>query len=111
MYNSIDVSGIPTVRLSSKCSVPACTHSSLFNCVSNENLCYNFQTTNGTNFCAPASSCELLDLCDGNGDCLSNTSICIVNSCCIQPRCLPLILINLCSSNNIPKDGKFSIRE
>ncbi len=86
-------------------SVHPCTHSSILNCTSNEGVCFDFQTNNGTNFCA---SCELLDSCDHNGHCTSNISICIVNSCCTQPVCLPLILIDLCSSYSaVTKENEF----
>lgn len=55
-----------------------------------------------------ASSCELLDSCDHNGHCTSNISICIVNCCCTQPVCLPLILIDLCSSYGaVTKENEF----
>ncbi len=101
------VTAIPTIRSSSKCSVRPCTHSSLVNCASNEGVCYDFQTTNGTSFCAPASSCELLDSCNLHKQCASNTSVCIVNSCCAQPVCLPLILVDLCSPHGVTKESEF----
>ncbi len=103
----IAISAIPTLRSSSKCSVNPCTNSSLLNCVSIERVCFDFQTNNGTSFCAPASSCELLDPCDDNGYCTSNTSVCIFNSCCTQPVCLPLILVNLCSPNSVTQDSEY----
>jgi hypothetical protein len=105
----IAVSAIPTIRSSSKCSVQLCAYSSLLNCTSNEGACFNFQTNNGTSFCAPASSCELLDPCDHNGYCSSNTSVCIINSCCTQPVCLPLILADFCLANDVKKESEFTL--
>lgn len=88
---------MPPIRSSAKCLVHSCMNSSLITYLPNETGCYDFQTKNGTSFCAPASSCELLDPCDKNGYCTSNTSICIVNSCCTQPVCLPLVMVDLCA--------------
>ncbi|UJR14291.1 hypothetical protein I4U23_001281 [Adineta vaga] len=87
----------PTIRSSSKCSVNSCTNLSINNCISNEVTCFNYQTHDGLTYCAPASSCELLESCDDNHRCTSNTSICIANSCCAQSICLPLVLVELCS--------------
>ncbi|CAF0739542.1 unnamed protein product [Adineta ricciae] len=93
------VLAIPTIRSSSKCSVQPCVNSSLTNCFANEAVCYDYQTNDGNRYCAPASSCELFETCSENYHCKSNTSVCIVNSCCAQPICLPLVLVELCSSD------------
>jgi len=77
-----------------------CAQSHLVDCVSDKHVCFSFETINGTNVCAPASSCDLVEPCDQNGECLSKTSICIVNSCCPQPICMPLLLTELCTSES-----------
>lgn len=106
LVNVIAVSAIPTLRSSTKCSVERCEDYSLVDCSSNETGCFHFQTITGTNICAPTSSCEFLDLCNHDGSCISNRAVCIVNSCCVQPVCLPLVLVDLCLAKNVFKQSK-----
>ena len=99
--NFIAVSAIPTIRSSTKCFVEQCSDYSLVGCSSNDAGCFHFQTVTGTNICAPTTSCEFLDPCNQDGSCISSRAVCIINSCCAQPVCLPLVLVDLCSPKNV----------
>ena len=84
------------------CSLSQCTSLQLTNndsCVPSTMPCFDYRTTNGTRYCAPAFLCSLLQPCDVNGECSSGSSVCIINACCgISALCLPLDWTNLCSS-------------
>jgi hypothetical protein len=84
------------------CSVPQCNISASNDnsCRSSSTPCFNYLTFNGVNLCAPAVLCSILEPCDNNTyTCASNTSVCVVNSCCSpQAVCLPLTSATFCSS-------------
>ena len=62
--------------------------------------CFDYRTIDNISYCAPASLCSILEPCD-NITCTSNTSVCIVNSCCqTKTVYLPLKWTSLCSSTS-----------
>ena len=69
-------------------------------CCSLNTPCFDYRTIKNQSYCAPASRCSILESCDRNtGECRSNTSVCIVNSCCTPKTvCLPLSWTSLCPS-------------
>ncbi|CAF1639340.1 unnamed protein product, partial [Didymodactylos carnosus] len=65
---------------------------------SSSKICYQYQLPNGTAVCGPNITCSLFDLCTTQNKCTTtNNTLCIVNSCCNQPVCMPLSLISLCT--------------
>ena len=87
-----------------ECSLQQC-HGSRNNnntCGSSSTPCFDYRTLTNTSYCAPASQCSILEPCDNiRYACASNTSICVVNSCCSpQAICLPLLWTNLCILGN-----------
>jgi len=88
----------------SNCSLQQCYLSSSNNnsCQSSATPCFDYRTLNNSRYCAPGILCSILELCDNiTYTCASNTSICIVNSCCSpQAICLPLSLTNFCILGN-----------
>lgn len=57
--------------------------------------CYCFQMTNGTGFCSENFSCASYSHCTS---CPSSSSVCLVNTCCGVPKCVPLSLGASCKS-------------
>lgn len=89
------------------CTLSQCHVSSNDSCRLSPTPCFDYRSVDDQSFCAPASLCSILESCDNiTNTCSSNTSICIVNSCC-QPRkvCLPLMFTQLCSSIGIMLDS------
>ena len=86
------------------CSLQQCYLSSSNNnsCQSSATPCFDYRTLNNSRYCAPGILCSILELCNYTTyTCASNSSICIVNSCCSpQPVCLPLLLTNFCILGN-----------
>jgi len=84
---------------SSNCSLSQCNSNYNNTCSLSPTPCFDYRTINNQSYCALASLCSLLEPC--NDTCSSNTSICIINSCC-QPktRCLPLSWTNICPSSS-----------
>ncbi|CAF1477256.1 unnamed protein product [Rotaria sp. Silwood1] len=82
------------------CSLQQCNTSSNDNnnCRSSSTPCYNYYTLNNVSYCAPGILCSILEPCDNiTYNCASNTSVCVVNSCCSpQAVCLPLSSMNFC---------------
>ncbi|CAF1159899.1 unnamed protein product [Adineta steineri] len=60
-------------------------------------LCYSFQTWNNSSLCAPQVLCSTLESCINDKKCQVGSSVCVVNSCCSTPVCMPLALSNLCT--------------
>lgn len=89
------------------CSLSRCNISSIiFNaCGSLSTSCFDYRTINNTSICAPAIQCSLLEPCDNiTNECTSNTSVCVINSCCSTSGvCLPLSATSFCSSGWIRK--------
>lgn len=86
----------------SNCALQSCSGSSTSNnhsCYRPLTRCFTYRTAINIPYCAPGFLCSLLDPCDNRtGTCASNTSVCIIDSCCNPPeRCLPLASANLCS--------------
>ena len=107
-YSLVVVATATIARSSTVCSVPRCVGSSEQN--SNCSLassCYEYRALSGGSVCAPESSCERFDPCDGQGRCASNVTVCIVNSCCPQPVCFPLVFIDACSQNGYNMTSEF----
>lgn len=82
------------------CSLQQC-HVSLNNnnnCRSHSTPCFDYRTFENISYCAPGILCSILETCNNiTYTCTSNTSVCIVNSCCSsQPVCLPLLSVNFC---------------
>ena len=87
----------------SNCSLSSCRQNSSRNagdCRLSSMPCFDYRTANSTSYCAPGSLCSLLEACNNvTGGCSSSTSVCVVNSCCSpQAVCLPMMMINLCST-------------
>ena len=77
------------------CSVAQC-NSSNHSCRSSQASCFEYRTQNNISYCAPASDCSILQPC--NNTCSSNSSVCVINSCCEpKARCLPLTFTTFCS--------------
>lgn len=68
-------------------------------CLSNKN-CYCYTMVNGTGFCAPNAFCTNLSDCTS---CPSSTSVCLINTCCGHPVCMPLSLGTTCKSTPISR--------
>jgi hypothetical protein len=89
---------------SSNCFLPLCSVNAINNnsCRSSSTTCFEYRTVSNVSYCAPGALCSLLVPCNNiTGECASNTSVCIINSCCAQQAvCLPFSLIGLCSSGN-----------
>ncbi len=85
----------------SNCSLQQCIVSSNTNdsCRSSSTPCFDYLSYDNNSYCAPGILCSILEACDNiTFTCTSNTSVCIVNSCCLpQAVCLPLLLTNLCT--------------
>ncbi len=86
------------------CSLSSCVqslnNSYSSSCLSTSISCFDYRTINNVSYCAPPSSCSILEPCDNiTNECVSNTSVCVINSCCI-PRavCLPLLWVSVCRS-------------
>lgn len=61
--------------------------------------CYAFNTSAGVSICSPAPVCTSFDVCSFNGSgCPSPNSVCVVDSCCSSPVCVPLSLMNMCGT-------------
>jgi hypothetical protein len=88
----------------SNCSLQQCYESSSDNnsCLLSLTPCYDYRTFNNISYCASGILCSILEPCDNmTNTCASNTSVCIVNSCCSsQPVCLPVSWTNLCILGN-----------
>lgn len=87
------------------CNVPLCGHSvnsTTSGCQSSSIMCFNYRTATNKSYCAPASLCSILEVCDNvTGLCSSNMSVCVANSCCTpQTVCLPLAWTHMCISSN-----------
>lgn len=84
----------------SNCSLQQCHLSSNTNssCLLSDTPCYDYRTLNGSRYCAPGILCSLLEPCNNiTYTCASNSSVCVVNSCCSPYAvCLPLSVTNFC---------------
>ena len=95
------------------CSLKTCNISSNNNSSCRYPLtpCFDYRTSNYTSYCTPGILCSLLEPCDNiTHSCASNTSVCIINSCCsLQTVCLPLPLTSLClpANDTLTSRGKF----
>ncbi len=89
-------------NLATNCSVSKCAinASSVSSCRSSSTPCFDYRTFSNISVCAPAVDCSILASCDNiTKTCTSNTSVCIVNSCCSQQAvCLPLSSTTFCST-------------
>ena len=95
-------SGHSARQPSSNCSLAVCATTSNNACLISSTPCFDYRTSSNVRYCAPGSLCSILEVCDNrNWMCASDTSVCVVNSCC-APRavCLPLAVTNLCSTSN-----------
>lgn len=83
------------LRSSSQCSVPLCASANNTNtsCAGSQQNCYAYTVAlSNQTFCAPAASCSLFEACTEELVCSSNVSICLSNTCCPQPICVPISL-------------------
>ena len=62
--------------------------------------CSLSECNNNISYCAPACLCSILESCDNiTNTCSSNTSVCVINSCCqLKTLCLPLEWTTWCPS-------------
>lgn len=84
------------------CALQTCNITSMNNnsCSSLQSApCFIYRTSTNISYCAPGIMCSLLEPCDNLAyNCTSNTSICVINSCCSpQAVCLPLLITNFCT--------------
>ncbi len=97
-----------TIKYASSCSVDLCILNNTSNNSSTNNssgsitcpnipLCYNFYTSLNTSICAPQVVCSLFDPCTTAKKCATNTSVCVINTCCSAPVCIPLALTSSCT--------------
>ena len=95
-----------TIKYASSCSVDVCALKNATNSTGNGTnsggcpnipLCYNFETSINTSFCAPQVVCSLFDACTSAKKCATNTTVCVINTCCPAPICMPLSLTSGCS--------------
>ncbi|CAF0910380.1 unnamed protein product [Adineta steineri] len=88
----------------STCSLQQCnvnlTNNNNDNCRSTSTPCFDYRTINNISYCAPGILCSILEKCNNiTQTCLSNNSICIVNSCCSsQAVCLPFLATQMCKT-------------
>ncbi|CAF3896181.1 unnamed protein product, partial [Adineta steineri] len=86
----------------SNCSLQQCDISlnGNNNCLSSSTPCFDYRTINNISYCAPGILCSILERCDNNTQtCSSNSSVCIINSCCSpQAVCLPLLATQMCNT-------------
>ena len=86
----------------SNCSLSQCANGPIVNtgCRSSSTPCFEYRSTNNTIVCAPAVQCSILEPCDNlTFACSSNTSMCVINSCCsTQAICLPVKATYFCRS-------------
>ncbi|CAF1469906.1 unnamed protein product [Rotaria magnacalcarata] len=84
------------------CSLTQCSSGSNnpIDCLQSSTPCFGYRNINNMSYCAPGILCSILESCNNiNYSCISNTSACVVNSCCSpQAVCLPVSLVNLCKS-------------
>jgi hypothetical protein len=71
-------------------------------CRSSSTPCFDYRTINNTRYCASGMLCSIMESCDNaTYNCASDTSVCIINSCCSpQAICLPLSFTRFCSPGN-----------
>ncbi len=83
----------------SNCALALCNVSSNNICRSSETPCFDYRTNTNASYCAPGALCSIMQPCNNiTYQCVSSTSVCVVNSCCAaQAVCLPLYWISLCS--------------
>ncbi|CAF4895451.1 unnamed protein product, partial [Rotaria sp. Silwood1] len=69
-------------------------------CRSSSTLCFDYRSVNNMIYCAPGLLCSLLEPCNNvTYNCTSNTSVCIINSCCSPKAILVLGWINVGNMN------------
>ena len=100
LYSSSHSARGPT----SNCTLPQCriVSSNSSSCRASSTPCFDYRTIDFSRYCGPAVLCSILEPCANiTFACASNTSKCVINSCC-SPRavCLPLLLTNLCIPGN-----------
>ena len=68
------------------------------NCRSSPMPCFDYRTVDNGSFWAPAFACSVLPACDPvTRRCASDSSVCVVNSCCSsQTVCLPIVARSFC---------------
>ena len=91
-------------QTSTNCSLSQCSTSSSSNnsCRLSPTPCFDYHTSNNVSYCAPAILCSILTPCNNvTNNCTSNTSVCVINSCC-SPKavCLPLPFTQFCTTIN-----------
>ncbi|CAF1238732.1 unnamed protein product [Adineta steineri] len=90
----------------SNCSLQQCNTSlnDNNNCLLSSTPCYDYRTINNISYCAPGILCSILETCNNvTQACLSNTSVCVINSCCSpQAVCLPLLARQMCNTGWFP---------
>jgi hypothetical protein len=88
----------PSSRSLRACTATTCTSAPVVNGCRGAVNCYAFNTSSGSSVCSAAPSCSSFDACTSNSyGCPSPNYVCVVNSCCSSPVCVPLSLIDMCS--------------
>ncbi len=83
----------------SQCNVNSSSNDS---CRSSSTPCFDYRTVNNISISAPAISCSILEPCnDITNQCISTSSVCVINSCCSPSAvCLPRSWTSFCTSGN-----------
>ncbi|CAF1551299.1 unnamed protein product [Adineta steineri] len=86
----------------SSCSLQQCNTSlnGNNNCLSSSTPCFDYRTINNISYCAPGILCSISETCNNiTQTCLSNNSVCVINSCCSsQAVCLPFLATQMCNT-------------
>ena len=79
-------------RSISTCSAPICPWKNDSNSSCTQ-IChaYTIALTNQV-FCAPSLTCSYFEPCLANLTCSTNTSVCLVETCCLKSVCIPIAL-------------------
>jgi hypothetical protein len=86
-----------SLRSTSECAVSPCipaSRSTNTSCSMNPSVrCYAYEVSSTNQlFCAPSVSCSSLEPCIDNLRCTSNSSVCLLSTCCSRPLCMPRVL-------------------
>lgn len=90
-----------SIPFAPKCAAAACGNFTSCSSANSDCVCYSL--SQGSGICGLGSiSCSTLPPCNNKTlTCNDSQSVCIINSCCIQPVCFPLSATgnNVCPTN------------
>ncbi|CAF2073205.1 unnamed protein product [Rotaria magnacalcarata] len=88
-----------SVKDSTRCSMPQCQVVQSARTLSI--ACYRFQSANKTSVCAPRVDCSDYPSCTHNMACPAQRAMCVIDSCCPSPVCIPMSILRMCSTTDI----------